>query len=108
VDRRAQWFQLKPETRIQKSNRNAAREFTLIDVRRDEVATADEIAKNWRCDMAPTTRKQQIDDSQPSVRPSAACITQETINRDLEDLDILATSCDERRLRPKCQGTVRR
>jgi hypothetical protein len=44
----------------------------------------------WR----PAIRKQPIDDTQPSVHPSAACITQETINRDLEDLDILATSCD--------------
>jgi hypothetical protein len=58
--------------------------------------------------MAPTTRKQQIDDSQPSVHPSALCITQETITRDLEDLEILVTSCDERLLRSKCQGTMRR
>jgi hypothetical protein len=57
--------------------------------------------------MACTNRKQP-DGGQPPVHPSAACITQETINRDLEDLDILATPYNERLLRPKRQGTVRR
>jgi hypothetical protein len=43
--------------------------------------------------MASTTRKPQIDDGQPPVHPAAVCITQETINRDLADLDILVESC---------------
>jgi hypothetical protein len=39
--------------------------------------------------MASTIHKPPIDARQPPVHPSAVCITQETINRDLEDLDIL-------------------